>query len=203
MADGSVFEIRLFEELLGQQVVNVFHYQSRGSSDISSSMSDVLTAWNSVIAAPLVAVQNNHVNLLQSTIRHLVDGGEEATLTYSSSTGTVSGESLPPHDCFAFRYNRLTTSTRHGQKRIAGVSESWNVNGVVTDSTNITKLATLAAAFFHKVDSTDGLNTGAELWPVIYSTTLNGEPRIPPVINQVASVGYVRISTQNTRKVYR
>jgi hypothetical protein len=203
MADGSVYEIRLFETLLGQQVVNVFHYQSRGSSDITVSATAILTAWNSVIAAPLVAVQSNQVTLVQATLRHLVDGGAEATLVYSASTGTVSGDCLPPHDCFAFRYNRLTTSTRHGQKRIAGVPESWNVNGAVTDTAKLALLDTLAAAFFHKVDNADGLNAGAELWPIIYSTTLNGEPRTTPVINQVSSVGYVRLSTQNTRKVYR
>ena len=203
MADGSVYEFRLFETLMGQTAVNVFHYQSRGANDITTSAIDTLDAWWSVIALPLANVQSGQVSFVQATIRHLVDAGEEATRSFASSTGVVSGDCLPPHDCFAFRYNRLTTSTRHGQKRFAGVPESWNINGVVTDSANITKLDTLATALFHKVDSTDGLNTGAELWPIIYSTTLNGEPRTPPVINQVSSVGYVRISTQNTRKVYR
>lgn len=203
MADGSVYEIRYFETLMGQTCVNVYHYQSRGSSDITTPIATVLSSWNTYFAPFLVAVQSSQVTLDHCTIRHLVDGGEEASQSFVGSNGTVAGDSLPPHDCFAFRYNRLTTSTRHGQKRIAGVPESWSVNGVVTDSTKQTLLDALATAMFHKITNAEGLNAGAELWPIIYSTTLNGEPRVTPVINQVASVGYVRISTQNTRKVYR
>lgn len=203
MADGSVWEFHLNQSLNGQVVKNVFHYRSRGSADITVSIGAVGVAWGTAMIAAMSNVQVSQLGYVDIFVKHLAGFFEESTIPLTGTAGALAGDPLPPHDAFAFRYNRATTLTRHGQKRVAGISEGWNHNGVVDGPTELALLDVVAAQMAHVVDSADGLNTGAELWPVIYSKYLNGELRAEPISNLVSSVQYVRISTQNTRKLYR
>lgn len=203
MAIGDVYEIRLRGEYLGQVVLNVFHYRSSGSNDITEPIATVAAAMGSILVTAIADVQNEAFQWLDAYAKKLVEGGDESTFPFSGGVpGSVTGEGLPPHDCWAFRYNRSLTTTRHGQKRFAGVSEGQHENGVATTSV-LTDLSALADVLERDITSADGFGTGEILRPVIYSKFLNGELRETPVVNPVSSVQYVRISTQNTRKIYR
>jgi len=49
-----------------------------------------------------------------------------------NQAGTVTGDSLPPYDAFGIRFIRTSRAVRHAHKRIAGVSESDQTQGVLT-----------------------------------------------------------------------
>lgn len=212
MADGSIYEFHLNQTLFGQVVKNVFHYQSRGASDPTNTLGEIAVAWGTGMIAAVSNVQCSNVEYVSIYIRHLAGDMDEATVPLSATTGAVVGDCLPPHDAFAFRFNRTSTLTRHGQKRIAGVPEGAQDDGVALAGGVTTSLEAAAAQMEHIIVAADGLSIGSELWPVIYSKYLNGELRgevvggvfVPmPISNLVSSVQYVRISTQNTRKLYR
>jgi hypothetical protein len=212
MALGDVWFVRLQQQLLGQVVLNTFHFQSKGSSDVTSTPVFIAQMVLDYYAVQFVDVQSEQLQYVNSYARHLAGDEEEATYPTAIYGGTQSGDCLPPHDAWAFRFNRSSTATRHGQKRLAGIPETLQHQGVVIDTTTIGLLDDCANAMEHIFTAADGLNSGAELHPVIYSTILNGELRgsvvdgvfVPaPIVNVVSSVEYVRISTQNTRKLYR
>jgi len=212
MAIGDVYEIRLQGEYLGQVILNVFHYQSAGTADISEPLLTVAAAVGTLIITDVVPTQVESFQWLSSYAKHLVEGGAEATFPFTGGEpGLQTGEGLPPHDAWAFRYNRTNTTTRHGQKRFAGVPEAQALNGVAASGA-LTALNELADTLERDITSADGFSAGEILRPVIYSQFLNGELRgsvvdgvfVPaPISNPVSSVQYVRISTQNTRKIYR
>lgn len=202
MALGDVYEIRLHGEYLSQVIFNVFHYQSSGSADVTDPILTIAAAIGTYLVTAFTPFQVDGFQWLDTYAKHLVEGGTEATHPFAGGQpGIISDQGLPAHDCFAFRLNRTLTTTRHGQKRLAGIAEGSQENGVAVSGV-LTALGVACAAMAHAFDSGDGFSTGAILKPVIYSTVLNGELRAVPVANPVGTVQYVRISTQNTRKVY-
>jgi len=203
MAIGDIYELRLRGEYVSQVILNVFHYQSAGTADISEPELTIAAALGNILVASLVTIQCDGFQWLDAYVKHLVDGGAEATNPFAGgSPGEIVAEGLPPHDAWAFRYNRSLTTTRHGQKRIAGIPETWQNLGIAATA-QLDELAAVADVLERDITDADGFAAGEILRPVIYSKFLNGELRDTPVINPVSSVAFVRISTQNTRKVYR
>jgi len=203
MAIGDVYEVRLRGEYVSQVILNVFHYQSAGTADIAEPELTIAAALGAILVAQLVNIQVETFQWIDAYVKHLVDGGAEATFPFAGGEpGVIAAEGLPPHDAWAFRYNRSLTTTRHGQKRFAGVPETWQNNGV-TVSGFLTTLDDVGDNLERDITDADGFGAGEILRPVIYSKFLNGELRETPITNPVSSVSFVRISTQNTRKVYR
>lgn len=113
--------------------------------------------------------------------------------------GDSEDHCMPPYVALSFRQNRNTKATRHGYKRISGLPESAQSNGILTlDPTYQSAVSQFAA--------TVGLPVGGPGWsfrPVIAGRTPSGGVDFAR-INSVASVSpQPELTTQNTRKYGR
>jgi hypothetical protein len=179
----------------------VFHYQVEiGADPVTTELSlfhDNAVDW---LTTAIKDVQSNAHAFLSAKSQIIVGGDDEYETEFSPINGSASGEGMPPHDCFTFKYVRGTTNTRHGWKRIGGVPEVAQAGGVVT-STFLPGLEAVAVAL---ASSVMGLEADDNTFhPVIVSKVLNGVPRDPWYINAIQDVVYKHIGTQNTRKIGR
>ena len=201
MALGDIYEFRLTSTYnTNIECLNVFHYESNGSVDVTTPMNDVAHALYLKIATPLTAILSDVLFLDSVYVKNLMTLTEGFFQTDGLTNGDITGDCLPPFNAYSFQYQRQSAITRHGHKRFAGVPESAQVNGVVTNATILAAITTLSGALGAPLDDGEGLNASAELWPVIYGRYQNGELLPIPIINPVVAVNFTGIGSQNTRK---
>jgi len=116
--------------------------------------------------------------------------------------GTVTGQHLPIYNAWAFEYTRTTRAIQNGRKAIGIIAEPDSENGIAT-SDALARLTTLENALAGEID--DAVTTSSwrpQLWrrPGTY---VSGVVSAPGLFYEVDDVRYVRISTQNTRKIGR
>jgi hypothetical protein len=194
MASGDHYQLNDFQDLLGQQVLNVYFYQS--TAGFGNQAEQLCAVFISTMLPVLVAAQSaqlTHTTTQALGQEHLDDFFSQAP--GSGSVGTQSDDVQDPFGCYAFRYNRSTREHRNGAKRIGGVPLNVPVSGVINGSFIATFLDPIASAM--ESDLTDGVNT---FKPVIRSRV--GTPPVNAYFD-LSSVQYVRYSTQNTRKFGR
>jgi len=197
MAVGDVYNIVAAGHMDLQLVLNSFHYVRDGSSgepDPAALWSDFLTK----VIQPVRAIQTSAMIWESITIRDVDPLGIEVNLPISPvEHGNVSAESLPPFCAWSFLMTRLHRTTFNGHKRFAAIPETWQSEGVI-DSGHDTAIAAVVTGLNATI--TDGT---LDYLPCIYSTILNAEPRVPPVVNLLSTVQFKGISSQNTRKFGR
>lgn len=119
--------------------------------------------------------------------------------------GTQGTDALPPYVAFKFRFNRPNTLVRYGWKRLCGVPEGANVDGLVDGAWRITNQPNLVAGFmgesvgwYGEAPSAPGYTT---LSPVIVRATWNGDEVRPVELVEPLGVSFITtLGTQNTRK---
>lgn len=112
-------------------------------------------------------------------------------------------QALPPMVTATFKYIRPSTDFRHGFKRFAGFSESFNDAGIINpaNQADVDALAETLFDGFYTIDPvTDILSTEVFLTPQIVKTVAGGEPVRPVEHTTPANVVYDLIGTQNSRK---
>jgi len=195
MASGNRYQLTLNGTLLGEPCANVFYYKASGGAAIAS---DLTAAWDTAVRTDWTAVTSveyTFVNLVAINMDNLADFAFDP---YPGSiTGGVSGECLPRANAWTFQYVRATRASRHGWKRVGGVPESQQNNGVATAGA-VTLLNTLATTLFTNLTA-----VGTTFTPVIFRYySVPFDPLNPVVLDDfpVASVDYRYIGTQNSRK---
>lgn len=203
MATGDLYELTDIQTLEGQQVLNVYHYKQVSEPTSGTSILALGDAFYTFVQLPMFSVQTEFLQHVGLRIINL-DNPDEFALVTEGETGTVPGETLPPFCSWAFRYNRSSRLVRNGQKRIGGVPEGFNDNGVAT-GTALTLLPLLAIGMGALI--TDTVTTASFTPRIVHKATDAGPGGDPPATVRadyaVASVEYTRISTQNTRKFGR
>lgn len=190
----------------GPFFLNVFYYQQNTAA--GNDGADVLLAnFSPTVRDLLRLIQNEVITWLQIVVENIVPSSDNASEFYTPGTvqGNRVGECLPPFATWAFRFNRSTSASRHGQKRIGGVTELDQVNGAAVPG--ITPALTNAAAGMEAVLG-GPLPANATYAPIIFRAGAPAktipEKIIPAKIQAsfpVAGVSYTTISTQNTRKL--
>lgn len=190
-ATGNTYEIRLGSVLDGQNMLNVFHYQCATGTPAALNL---ITTFNTNVLSNLQAIVSTSMEFTTQDCINLDDLSDFWGGVYSTTFGAVSGQFLNPFVCWAFRMNRATRYVRNGAKRFAGVAESWIDNGVA----NSTASPYLSAAGTAMGNTLTGGGSAPTYKPVI----LHKQPLLVPthVPYAISSVGYIGVSTQNTRK---
>ncbi len=197
MAQGDTFEIKLSGLVLGQQVINVWHYAQLETGTSHPALADILGAWTATIRAALIGAMSAGASYQSAHLSWVIGGTELYDAVLTDWIGQLAGEALPPYACWSFLFRRLYNTTFNGHKRIPGVRETDQADGAAIGD-QITRLNALATLFG------SAIVIGGVLWtPVIVSRVLNGIPRTVPVINPVDVVQYRSLGTQNTRKFGR
>ena len=194
MAVGDVVELTLHGTVLGQVNLNVFAYQQTAGVGTDGA-GGLATSFIATVVPAMQAIVTDNTGYQSVSWRSLHGTFAEGNTALGTTVGSRSAPALPPYACWAFRLLRTNSDSRGGYKRIAGIAESDQDNGVYTGSI-ITPLTAMATTL-HLSLSTTGGNT----WiPVVPSFILNGSPRAVPLFNPVAGAIFQRISTQNSRK---
>lgn len=203
MSVNNVIQLSVKSTFAGQRGLNVFHYQVT-DPQATYDPTYVTTAFRVDVLAGLWANLNAGAVINAVEYRDLTNGVD---LYEDAGTlaGSLAGEALPPFACYAFRLNRTSAITRHGQKRFWGCPETSQANGVVIPA-QVTALNAWAAILAEPLleDSQGQYNFG--MVPVIVGRTLNAQGVYALDLNKLNYVGsaqFVSLSTQNTRKIGR
>lgn len=173
-----------------QEHMNVYYYQQ--TSGAASDADDLALNWAIDVMPSLLAIQSVRIGYIRIEVINLDNPTDFHTAPLTSgNAGLRAGEMLPQFVAWAFRLNRASMLSRHGQKRIMGVAESDQSNGVEVAGM-ATALATAAAALGANV--TDAI--GGSWTPRIARIA----PPSPHTSFPITGATYVRISSQNTRK---
>lgn len=195
MAIGDYYRLIDYQTIQGQQIVNLYDYQQTAIYTPTgfNEADDLITAFNNQTLAVIITLQSEqvaHTLLVCGAFGSFTDFSSQVP---DSTPGEVSGGCLPSFAAWGFKLQRTTRETRHGSKRIAGVAEAWQQNGVA-DSPAATALAQVELALGTPltVDDTDIFT------PVILH--LDPETHLPTVSNVVKGGLYRGITTQKSRQ---
>lgn len=203
MATNDLWEIVLRSTVQEQTCLNVWHY--RGVNLIDPTADQVAEAFKEQVFDILIGITPNDVFFETLTVHNIFDTASPFILTLAESNPSTASI-LPTFNAYSFIMNVATNLTRPGHKRVAGVFEEAQVDGVITDASTITNLNDTAAAFEAPlIDTLTHLVTWAV--PVIVKRILDGDSyRMPTsvgelVTNAVVSVAAdLLISSQVSRK---
>lgn len=201
LSDGDVIEMTLQQTYLFQTVLNVFHFRvTEDVTPVTTTLTAFYALWQTNVLPTLKAIISDQLSYNGAKLKHILGGTDEADVGHAAIPGLVSGDPMPPFVAWEFKYVRATTTTRHGFKRFAGISENHQTSGLINPAV-VTAVNALAVKLGDIVWS--GLAGDNVFTPVILSRFDGGVPRVPPITNDVNAVVYARITSQNTRKYGR
>lgn len=194
MAVGDVYHLIDYQEMQGQQIVNLYDFeQITAYEPIGFNVADdIITGWIEGYLPSIIAVQSEQVVHTLASCGAYGSFSDFSAQTLSA-TGEVTGGALPSFNAWGFKLQRTTRETRHGSRRVAGVAEAWQQNGVI-DTPGVTPIATLAGTFSELI-SVSELGIAA---PVI--VRLNPTTHLPSITNRIVSGLYRGITTQKSRQ---
>lgn len=203
MATGNLYTITDVQTLQSQQVLNVYVYKQLAEPSAGTSIASLVNAFIEFVAYRVQNLQTAEVHHEGLYVINL-DNPDEFALIPIADDGNVSGETLPPFAAWAFRLNRTSRAVRNGQKRIAGIPESYQQGGYAsaTADTAIAAYATILSAIL--VNSVDGGSFQPRILHKATTAGVGGATETTPRADYaVGSAQYTAISTQNTRKFGR
>lgn len=190
MAIGDRYSLYHKYTLLGQECMNHFVYEQ---IDGPGGAGDLAIAYGLDIFPEFKDVQSVSAVTTEFQVINHDDDSDFSTLSCTvGCAGTVAGDPLPPFVSWAFRKNRGTRASRNGQLRIAGVTEAHTLDGAATAAA-LTLLNNLATALSANISNGE---QGTWTLRIPRFGALGALVAVFPI----SSVGYVRLSTQNTRK---
>lgn len=199
---GSILMHKMFASLDGQQILNVQYYEVLSIVGAVTTLSGFALPFGEKFVDAFTPHQTTALSYVRTEL-YEVNGVEMDVYAFSPGvTGAVTGEYLPTFNCYAIRQNRSTRITRNGQKRIAGVPESAQANGVVGTST-INALATASNNLWvEEVLYDDDIQSGRQL--IVQGIIWGGNDPAYPLgryqgINSITVNN--RVTSQNTRKI--
>jgi hypothetical protein len=177
------------------EIINVFYYVGDGTGPTATELISEFTT--GVVIPWLAAVSASY--FIRSAEAYALDNDSDfASVSYSASPGSRSGDALPGFVSYTFRLNRTVRTVRNGRKAFVGVSETdIDALGVPTTAQE-TRLLNLATALALVLPVGGGDNNYS---PGVLHTVINGVAQTPPgTVLGVLSAAFVRVSSQNTRK---
>lgn len=195
MSLGDVYQltdIQLFNSSV--ECRNVYYFRQLGGS---SGAAVLAGSFSGTLLPKIIVVQTGAITHERLDVINLDNPGDYYTQDLTSgNVGAVSGQTLPPFVSFQIRLNRDSRSVRHGWKRYAGVAESCQAEGNVTDPAMTTALNDLATY------QTALLGDAVDQWRqrIFRAARPTATPPVARADFGIASASFIRISTCNTRK---
>lgn len=200
--DNDVYQLTHTSLFDGVQVENVYFYQ-RGTG-ISAGAEELANEWYEQVWPTINDFRSDDITSQAISVDNLFDPADTFTIFHSIVGEYGNVEVLPPHDAVSFTLTRENATTRNGGKRMAGVPEGVQVDGIMNDSTWLTHMAELGAKFIAPI-----LGTLAAEWflPVIVGRIEESTGyRLPEsaseaVVNAILDFSFnPDVSTQTSRK---
>jgi hypothetical protein len=198
VGDKYLLTIRSHSIINSQSIQNVFAYQLDSGAGGAAALND---SFATLILLPLSALLNEETAIDDLYTINLDDPTDYDDKLIGGQ-GTVTGDPMPSFVGWAFEYVRATRAVSNGRKTFGLISETSVAAGEATAAAK-TDLDLLAVAMSAPI-VTAGLTS---TWlPKIYrrpGTYSGGAVAAPGVFYPISDVRYVKVSSQNTRKVGR
>lgn len=203
----SILQWKFYQELSGQQVLNVQYYvvaaEDFGVQTLSGFAQPLFELWTDNLAG----VQSTSLFYRKGEL-YEVNGLEyDAFVPDNATTGTITGEHMPVMNAVSVQQVRATRVTRHGWKRFAGIPDvpSWGANNSLTPTAIAAWEDAVTPLFGEAIvlnrQGSDPVQT-ITLIPIIWGGNDPGYPMGRYSLISGISVK-ANISTQNTRKIGR
>lgn len=201
--DNDVYQLTHTQQFYGVEVENVYFYQ-RGTG-ITIGAQELVEEWIEQVLPDIQAFQVPECVTTAVTAQNLFSVPDTYSAALNSAgTGSSLGEGMPPMVSAGFTLVRHSPITRNGSKRIAGIGEAVQENGIFQGGTPLGLLQDVADAILRTI--LGGLSIES-FFPVIVGRILDGGTyRLPAstseaTVNAVDDVTYnVEVTTQNSRK---
>jgi hypothetical protein len=145
--NGSGAQILEFvdrQSWLGQEVINRYWYRIDNLSEPDLATAHV--AFENGVIGPIVNFQNEGLVHVDLTIINHSNPASFGLFTTDINGVLVSSDNLPPFAALGVRLLRTSRELRNGHKRIAGMQENGQIDGIWTSSF-LTVVSTNAGAF--------------------------------------------------------
>ncbi|MGH9459539.1 MAG: hypothetical protein ACRD2J_18030, partial [Thermoanaerobaculia bacterium] len=143
MAKGNLYRLIDRQRHATDEAINVYFYQQFTEA---GEAADLGAAWEADVLAEILPLQNTGWQHDSWSILNLTDGIEFAEHSYPSPLfGTAAGGAMADFVAWSFLLRRSSLVTRHGGKRIGGLSEI-DVLGDVPEPGAVARLNNLALA---------------------------------------------------------
>lgn len=204
IAANDILQITDVQTFLAQQMLNVYFYRVI-SVGASADYTDVQTAWETVMQAPIQNIQNVVVSHDRLVVKNLTNGLDLAEQP-AGYNGLMTGDAEPSFEAYSYRLVRSTTLTRHGSKRYGGLPDN-DITDNAPVSGAMTRVNAVATALGAHIIVT---GTGAhdiEAEPIIIGRFPIGGPTPGELdlskVNPVSFAQFIRLTTQTTRRAGR
>lgn len=157
----DLYEIKMRQTLLGQEMINLFYYADEDTGD-PITIDQVGVTFRNDVYDEIRKAQVTTVLGVDITTRK-VGGINENILDVLGSDGERPGPTLNSFSAWGFKLNRQNIDTRNGSKRFGGLSET-DVEGNTPATLMETILDDVAASLAISLI----LNSGAILRPAIF-----------------------------------
>jgi len=145
-AIGDIFEITDVQEMLGQEVLNVYFYRARTITVSDNNAQSMVNAFIEHVLPVITVVQSSDVVHTAVRGRNLFDASD-AYEALISEAGAADGVSSGTFEAYPFRLVGDNAAVRSGAKRIGGVEQASTSDGVVTGAPLLSALNDLAEQF--------------------------------------------------------
>lgn len=195
---GDLLQVVMFQELLDQTVLNVFHYRFDASPAPITFWYDDFAQWfegeivDTVRQEQVIGLYHNRIEV--SNLSNGVDLHVHPVGKFGALNRPLSGFA-PSYVSLGFILRRSTRVTRNGYKRISGLAEEYISGNDYQWAGSPTNQAAFEAAFAAKF--VQGAVTMAS--PVIVRRPIS-VPALTYDYSNVSSAAFTQLGTQNTRK---
>lgn len=198
----AFYQLTLVQLMNTEKLHNVFFYRTDAVGATAQNLGqafeeDILPLINDL---QNVAVSNSLLRVIN--LGDLTDFWEKALTGAGLNT---SSESLPAHDAINYTLRLNTRAVRPGSKRISGIPESAQSNGIITVGSYITQMNTLRTALYDTI----AYNTtpAVAYQPVVIkrvkeTETVNGQEKVTyrlPTPSETVEYGDVVSCLVNTK----
>lgn len=177
MASGDIYEVTHVQVMQEQEVLNVYFYEQRAAfvpldGNIAQSLAN---EWLETIVPEILACQSSDILSVEVRVRNLFDATDQGVAVDGSyGSGGTTMDSLPVFNAWGLQFNTDNAAVRPGAKRIGGIPESQQVDGVPIAGmvTSLNALGDVLAA-----PITGGLIiTDDIMFPVVVKRVRTGSP---------------------------
>lgn len=148
MAITDLYELTLFQSwgAGGEPLLNKFYFEKNVLGSNAQALTEQFVALNSY----LTKINRLQGDLVKNVRIRTINLGDLADFYEDDLTGAGTGtglDLLPAYVCINFTYKVNTRAVQPGSKRIAGIGETYQTNGIITDSNMIAYMEDARAAF--------------------------------------------------------
>lgn len=189
---NDVYEVKLFTRALGQNMLNVFHYQATNAVGDSSELANRfgLTVCDKVRVLLSSETIYDHIE-----VKNQNDPTDFTSWVGAFSNGTRNGIAATPQDALSFVYVSGRTDARSGGKRFGVLAAGDIIDGALT-SALATQLGAAEAALESSISGVSCIYR-----PRIWGQRTTATPLLK-FPNPITGVQFNGVYSQNTRKFY-